>query len=43
MTANMTANTLARAWLFRAGLTGIKLAWWKRAYIAAVLRLSSSS
>jgi hypothetical protein len=39
----MTSNTLARAWLFRAGLTGIRPAWWKRAYIAAVLRLLRSS
>jgi hypothetical protein len=39
----MAASTLAKTWLFRAGLTGIKPAWWKRAYIAAVLRLSSSS
>jgi hypothetical protein len=39
----MTANTLAKAWLFRAGLTGVKPTWWKRAYIAAVLRISPSS
>jgi hypothetical protein len=39
----MTANTLARTWLFKAGLTGIRLSWWKRAYIAFVRRLSPSS
>jgi hypothetical protein len=39
----MPANTLARSWLFKAGLTGIRPAWWKRAYIALVLRLSPSS
>ena len=39
----MTVNTLAKAWLFRAALTGIKPAWWKRAYIALVLRHLPSS
>jgi hypothetical protein len=24
----MTANTLARTWLFKAGLTGIRPSWW---------------
>jgi hypothetical protein len=38
----MTANTLARTWLFKAGLTGIRPSWWKRAYIALVRRLSPS-
>jgi hypothetical protein len=39
----MPSNTLARSWLFKAGLTGTKPAWWKRAYIALVLRLLRSS
>jgi hypothetical protein len=39
----MHSNTLARSWLFKSGLTGIKPAWWKRAYIALVLRLLPSS
>jgi hypothetical protein len=39
----MTANALARTWLFKAGLTGIRPIWWKRAYIALVRRLSPSS
>ena len=38
----MTA-TRSQGLIVQSGLTGIKPNWWKRAYIAAVLRISPAS